>query len=103
MLNKFGDEVDQITEISIGKFVNIIQKIADARAENGAEQQRIQTSYALHSSNLVNLEAAHGRIMDVDVALESTRFARHNVLVQASASMTAQANQLTQVALTLLQ
>lgn len=103
LLNKFGDEVSQITEISIGKFVNIIQKIADARAENGAEQQRIQTSYALHSSNLVNLEAAHGRIMDVDVALESTRFARHNVLVQASASMTAQANQLTQVALTLLQ
>ena len=52
---------------------------------------------------MVNLEAAHGRIMDVDVALESTRFAKHNVLVQASASMTAQANQLTQVALTLLQ
>ena len=57
----------------------------------------------LHSTNMVNLEAAHGRIMDVDVALESTRFAKHNVLVQASASMTAQANQLTQVALTLLQ
>ena len=73
-------------------------------AENGAEQQRVQQSYDFHSTNLVNLEAAHGRIMDVDVALESaTRFAKHNVLVQASASMTAQANQLTQVALTLLQ
>ena len=31
------------------------------------------------------------------------RFARYNVLVQASAAMTAQANQLTNVALTLLQ
>ena len=49
---------------------------------------------------MTNLEAAHGRIMDADVALESTRFARQNVLVQASASMVAQANQLTQVALT---
>lgn len=95
--------INQVDDVAISMFTAIIQKIADARAENGAEQQRIQTSYALHSSNLVNLEAAHGRIMDVDVALESTRFARHNVLVQASASMTAQANQLTQVALTLLQ
>ena len=95
--------INQVDDVAISMFTAIIQKIADARAENGAEQQRIQTSYELHSSNLVNLEAAHGRIMDVDVALESTRFARHNVLVQASASMTAQANQLTQVALTLLQ
>jgi flagellin-like hook-associated protein FlgL len=95
--------IKDITTVSQEEFNHIIQKIADARAENGAEQQRVQQSYDLHSTNLVNLEAAHGRIMDVDVALESTRFAKHNVLVQASASMTAQANQLTQVALTLLQ
>jgi flagellin len=95
--------VDSITEISIAQFTQVIEKIADARAENGAEQQRLNQSYELHQVNLVNIEAAHGRIMDVDVALESTRFAKNNVLVQASASMTAQANQLTQVALTLLQ
>jgi flagellin len=98
-----GGLFEKIEQISLFQFTHIIEKIADARAENGAEQQRIQQSYDLHSTNLVNLEAAHGRIMDVDVALESTRFAKHNVLVQASASMTAQANQLTQVALTLLQ
>ena len=98
-----GNEVDQITTISIGQFTAIIQNIADARAENGAEQQRVQHSYELHQVNLVNLEAAHGRIMDVDVAMESTRFAKNNVLVQASASMTAQANQLSNIALTLLQ
>ena len=98
-----GGIFQDISIVSIYQFTHIIEKIADARAENGAEQQRIQSSYELHSTNLVNLEAAHGRIMDIDVALESTRFAKHNVLVQASASMTAQANQLTQVALTLLQ
>jgi len=97
------ETIDSIMSVSIFQFTHVIEKIADARAENGAEQQRVQQSYNLHSTNLVNLEAAHGRIMDVDVALESTRFAKHNVLVQASASMTAQANQLTQVALTLLQ
>jgi flagellin len=95
--------INSITAVGVDEFTNIIQKIADARAENGAEQMRVQQSYEFHQTNLVNLEAAHGRIMDVDVALESTRFAKHNVLVQASASMTAQANQLTQVALTLLQ
>jgi flagellin len=95
--------IDSISSVSISQFTDLIQKVADARAENGAEQQRIQQSYELHQTNLVNLEAAHGRIMDVDVAMESTRFAKNNVLVQASASMTAQANQLTQVALTLLQ
>ena len=92
-----------ISQISIYQFTHVIEKIADARAENGAEQQRITQSYQLHQTNMVNLEAAHGRIMDADIALESTRFARNNVLVQASASMTAQANQLTNIALTLLQ
>lgn len=94
---------NDISKISIYQFTHVIEKIADARAENGAEQQRITQSYQLHQTNMVNLEAAHGRIMDADVALESTRFARNNVLVQASASMTAQANQLTNIALTLLQ
>ena len=98
-----GNETTNLTTVDIETFTEIIQRIADARAENGAEQQRVQQSYEVHQVNLVNLEAAHGRIMDVDVALESTRFAKNNVLVQASASMTAQSNQLTQVALTLLQ
>ena len=98
-----GDIFTDITTISIYQFTHVIEKIADARAESGAEQQRINQSYELHQTNLVNLEAAHGRIMDADIALESTRFAKNNVLVQASASMTAQANQLSSIALTLLQ
>ena len=50
-----------------------------------------------------NLEAAYGRIMDTSVAVESTRFAKSNILVQCSASMTAQANQLSSLALTLIE
>jgi flagellin-like hook-associated protein FlgL len=94
--------IKDITDVSIEEFTNIIEKIADVRAENGAEQQRVNQSLRLQQNNLVNLEAAHGRIMDVDVALESTRLARHSVKVQASAAMVAQANQMTSVALTLL-
>ena len=94
--------IEDITDVSIEEFTNIIEKIADVRAENGAEQQRVNQSLQLHQNNLVNLEAAHGRIMDVDVALESTRLARHSVKVQASAAMVAQANQMSAVALSLL-
>ena len=69
---------------------------------NGAEQNRALGVLDMLESSLINLEAAHGRIMDADIALESTRFAKYNVLVQAGAAMTAQANQLTNVALALL-
>jgi flagellin len=72
------------------------------RAENGAEQNRLGISSELLVQNQTNLEAAYGRIMDADIALESTRMARQNVLVQSSAAMVAQANQLTSIALTVL-
>jgi flagellin len=97
-----GDYINDIKEVSVGAFIDIIARIADMRAENGAEQNRVMQRIDLLQSNLTNIEAAHGRIMDADIALESTRFARHNILVQASASMTAQANQLSSVALSLI-
>ena len=95
--------ISNILDVSVSHLTEAIEKLADVRAENGAEQNRIMNSIELLQANVTNLEAAHGRIMDADIALESTRFARHNVLVQASASMTAQANQLTNIALALLQ
>ena len=88
--------------VSMEQFTEVINRIADARAENGAEQSRLMKVDDLLSSKISNLEAAHGRIMDVDVALESSRLARNNVLVQSSAAMVAQANQLTGIALTIL-
>jgi len=94
--------VANITDITISQFVACIERLADMRAENGAEQNRVMNSIELLQTNMTNLEAAHGRIMDADIALESTRFAKQNVLVQAGAAMTAQANQLTNVALQLL-
>ncbi len=91
-----------IMMVSVGQFTNVIQRLADVRAENGAELSRLNMTNELLIQNQTNLEAAHGRIMDADIALESTRFARQNVLVQASAAMVAQANQLTSIALQIL-
>ena len=94
--------LSSILFVSMGQFTSVIERIADARAENGAEQSRLQMVDELLATNVTNLEAAHGRIMDADVAAESTKLARYNVMVQAAASMVAQANQLSSIALTLL-
>jgi flagellin len=94
--------LSSIMFVSVGQFTNVIQRLADVRAENGAELSRLNMTNELLIQNQTNLEAAHGRIMDADIALESTRFARQNVLVQASAAMVAQANQLTSIALQIL-
>ena len=97
-----GGYIRDITDVNVSQFTDIIERIADMRAGNGAEQNRLSITMDLLRSNLSNIESAHGRIMDTDIAVESTRFARQSVLVQAGASMTAQANQLTNVALQLL-
>ena len=44
------------------------------------------------SANKINLEAANSRIVDVDVAAESSQLARYNILQQAGTAMLAQAN-----------
>ena len=54
------------------------------------------------STQLTNLTAAKGRIMDVDIAAESANLAKQQILVQASAAMVAQANTSNDVALMLL-
>ena len=94
--------IRDIVEVNVSQFTDIIERIADMRAGNGAEQNRLSKTMDLLRSNPSNIESAHGRIMDTDIAVESSRFARQHVLVQASSSMTAQANQLTNVALQLL-
>jgi flagellin len=48
------------------------------------------------------MEAARSRIIDVDIAEESTKFATYQILTQASASILSQANQTGRTALQLL-
>jgi flagellin len=49
-----------------------------------------------------NLSASVSRIKDVDVASESAKYAKYNILVQSGTAMLAQANSLPQSALRLL-
>jgi flagellin len=80
-----------------------IESLAGARAQNGAEQSRLSYAEDMLKVNKTNLEAANSRIIDVDVAAESTQLARFNILQQSGTAMLAQANQATQSILKLLQ
>ena len=80
-----------------------IESLASLRAQNGAEQSRLTYALDMLKVNKTNLEAANSRILDVDVAEESTQLARYNILQQSGTAMLAQANQASQSILRLLQ
>jgi flagellin-like hook-associated protein FlgL len=88
--------------LSISTITGAIQDVATMRAENGAEQSRLNFASTLLTTNQTNLQSAISNITDVDVAAETTNLAKWNVLVQAGTSMLTQANQSAQVALKLI-
>ena len=88
--------------VNIAAITTAISNVATMRAANGAEQSRFGFAGELLTVNKANLEAANSRIVDVDVAQESTQLARWNILVQSGTAMLAQANGSAQSALRLL-
>ena len=76
--------------------------VSNARAGYGAAQNRLQIAIANSQTIRTNLEAANSAIKDVDVAEETSQLARSQVLLQAGASVLAQANQAPNLALSLL-
>jgi len=91
-----------LSDISVGVFTQAIQNIATLRADNGGSMSRLRFAGEEMGKQETNLIAAKGRITDVDIAAESTRLSKYNILVQASASMLAQANSSSDIALMLL-
>jgi flagellin len=80
-----------------------ITQLATDRATIGAYQVRMNLTSEQLVVSKENLSAASSRIQDVDVADESTQYARYNILVQSGTAMLAQANQMPQSVLRLLQ
>jgi flagellin len=102
LANGSGTTKVEVSELSIGFFTKALENIATLRATNAAGMARLQLAEDHARLTKANLEAANSRIMDVDVAEESTRFAKFNILSQASAAMLSQANQSSATALMLL-
>jgi flagellin len=96
------EQTMDLDQISVGVFTKALENIASLRAENGGTMSRLSYSEEMISQMKSNMKAALGRIVDVDIAEESTNMAKYNVLTQASAAMLAQANSTTDIALMLL-
>ncbi|MEW5738132.1 MAG: flagellin [Myxococcota bacterium] len=79
-----------------------LQTLSTARATLGAAGNRFNSAVASIQASSESLSAANSRIRDVDVAEETSRMARSQVLMQAGVSVLAQANQMPQIALKLL-
>jgi len=97
-----GSSATNCTITAVTTLSTAIQNLASLRATNGATQSNLGFQLELQSAAKINQESAISRIMDVDVAEESTKLARWNTLVQAGTSMIAQANGSAQSALQLL-
>ena len=85
---------------TIGKAINYLSGV---RAKIGAYANRLEHIITNLDTTEENMTAAYSRIMDVDMATEMTEYSTVQVLVQASTSMLAQANERPQQVLQLLQ
>ena len=102
--NLVTDSVGSMTTAptALADVKSAITELAKARASIGANIETL-TMYSDQLGTLNNnLSAANSQIMDVDVAQESTQYARYNILVQTGTAMLAQANALPQSVLKLL-
>jgi flagellin len=88
--------------ISVGVITQALENIAYLRAQNGGSASRLAFNAESLVQQKTNMRAALGRMVDVDFAEETTNMAKYTVLSQASASILAQANANTDIALMLL-
>ena len=93
-----GDDIGAITALDAA-----ISDVDTGRAQLGAVQNRFESTIANLSNISENVSAARSRILDADIAQETSNMTKYNILQQAGVSILAQANQQPQLALSLLQ
>ena len=100
-----GSSIDTQTnaETAVSAISDAINTLNVARAAIGADQNRVEFATANLRIAVENAEAARSDLLDLDVAQEMSKFTSKQVLMQAGVSMLAQANQMPQNLLQLLQ
>ncbi|HBG20956.1 MAG TPA: flagellin domain-containing protein [Desulfobulbaceae bacterium] len=101
------DSVDISTVAGANDALKIVDgalgQIDSLRGDLGAIQNRFESTIANLQNVSENLSAARSRILDADIAMETSAMTKSNILQQAGVSILAQANQTPQLALQLLQ
>lgn len=100
-------DIDISTQVgaqtAVDKIKTAINSVSSTRGDLGAIQNRLEHTINNLSVTAENMTAAESRIRDVDMANEMMAYTKNNILVQSSQAMLAQANQLPQGVLQLLQ
>ncbi len=100
------DDVDISTasgaETAMKRVDAALSTIDGIRGGLGAVQNRFESTIANLQNVSENLSAARSRILDADIAQETSAMTKNNILQQAGVSILAQANQAPQLALSLL-
>ena len=101
------EDVDVSTQsgawVALKKIDSAVDQVNGARATLGAVQARFENTVNNIDIQVENLSAARGRIIDADFAAETANLSRTQILQQAGTAMVAQANQIPQNVLQLLQ
>ncbi len=99
--------IDISTQAGAQSAIDVIDKalgkIDSQRGNLGAIQNRFESTIANLQNISENISAARSRILDADIAQETSNMTKQNILQQAGISILAQANQAPQMALSLLQ
>jgi flagellin len=90
------------TDTAISLLDAAINQVSTRRSTLGAMQNRLGVTISNLDTYTTNLSSANSRIVDVDIARETSELTKRQVLTQAGAAMLAQANQAPQIALSLL-
>lgn len=105
--NLYLDSIDVTTVNGASKAIatldEALARVNQVRADLGAAQNRLEHTTKSLDETSENMTSALSRIEDVDMAQEMTEYTKYNVLQQAGTSALAQANQIPQMALQLLQ
>jgi flagellin len=87
---------------ALGTIDSAIQTVSTARSNFGTAMNRMDFATSNIQTMQLNITAANSRIRDVDVASETANLSRNQVLTQAGTAVLAQANQIPQLALSLI-
>jgi flagellin len=91
-----------LDQISMGIFEKALENMSYLRAQNGGSQSRLSFNVESIAQQKINLTSALSRVVDADLAVESSNLQKYSLLSQAAAAMLAQANSSTEVSLLLL-
>ena len=97
-----GAKVTDLANVTLDQLEGVLDNVIWLRGQSSAGLSKLNFSRDSIAVEKINMASALGRIEDADVAEESANLAKYSILMQASAAMVAQANQQSQVALTLL-